>query len=188
VSEVESLLRRIVAALQTANVDFMIAGSFASSMHGMPRTTNDLDIVIDVTPATLEALLKQFPAADYYVDADAARDALRRRSQFNLIDMATGWKVDFIVRRARSFSTEEFERRVPSELLGVAVFVATAEDTIIAKLEWAKMSASEKQLRDVRGILDVRGASLDLAYVERWVAELGLTESFEAARRLMASD
>lgn len=187
-SEVESVLRRIAAALKAANVDFMIAGSFASSMHGMPRTTNDLDVVIDVAPATLEALLRQFPAADYYVDADAARDALRRRSQFNVIDMATGWKVDLIVRRARRFSAEEFERRVPAELLGVSVFVATAEDTIIAKLEWAKMSGSEKQLRDVRGILDVRGPSLDVAYIERWVTDLGLTDSFQAAKRLMASD
>jgi hypothetical protein len=128
------------------------------------------------------------PPSRSFARERGARDELRRRSQFNLIDMATASKVDFIVRRARKFSTEEFERRVPSELMGVAVFVATAEDTIIAKLEWANMSGSEKQLGDVRGILDVRGASLDVQYVERWVNEVGLIESFEAAKRLMAAD
>jgi hypothetical protein len=114
------------------------------------------------------------PVDDYYVDADVARDALARRSHFNVIDMATGWKVDLIVRKDRAFSLEEFQRREPAEVLGVRVFVATAEDAIVSKLEWAKLADSDRQLADAAGIVRSCGDRLDRAYVERWVAALGL--------------
>ncbi len=119
----------------------------------------------------------------YYVDHDAARDALRRRQMFNVIDTTTGWKLDFIVRKNRPFSRSEFERRVPRQVVGVSLFVATAEDTVIAKLEWAAAAGgSERQLRDVRGIIDVQGDRLDRAYVERWVAQLALDEMWSRAQ------
>ncbi len=175
---VGDLLRRLVEKLDAAGVPHMVAGSFASTYHGVPRSTQDVDIVVDPTPASLGALLAALPVDDYYFDADAARDALRRRSQFNLIDMATGWKVDLIVRKARPFSVEEFQRREPAELFGTRVFLATAEDSIISKLEWAKLGDSELQLRDVAGILSVRGARLDRAYIDRWVATLDLAEQW----------
>ncbi len=157
----------------------MVAGSFASTYHGVPRSTQDIDVVIDPTPSSLEVFLASLPEEDYYVDADAAREAFRRRSQFNLIDMATGWKVDLIVRKSRPFSIEEFRRRQPAELLGTRVFVATAEDSILSKLEWAKLGDSERQLRDVAGIIAVRAGTLDFPYLERWIAELDLAEQWE---------
>jgi hypothetical protein len=111
------------------------------------------------------------------VDPDTAREAVTRRTQFNVIDMSTGWKVDLIVRKDRPFSEEEFQRRQPAELAGTSVFVATAEDTIVAKLEWAALSGgSERQMRDVDGIVRVRGPALDHAYIARWVAALGLEQ------------
>jgi hypothetical protein len=93
--------------------------------------------------------------------------------------MATGWKVDLIVRKARAFSLEEFRRREAAELFGTRVFVATAEDSIIAKLEWAKLGDSERQLRDVSGIISVRSPALDYDYIERWIAELDLGEQWK---------
>jgi hypothetical protein len=178
------LLRRLVAALDGANVPFMIAGSFASTAHGLPRATQDLDIVIDPpNPAALEALLGCFPADEYYVDSDTARDALRRRAMFNVIDNETGWKIDFILRKNRPFSQEEFRRRQALTLLGVPVFVASAEDTIIAKLEWSLQGGgSERQRRDIVGILETAGPSIDIAYVERWVRDLGLETEWHAVR------
>jgi hypothetical protein len=170
------LLRRLVAALDAAGIPHMVAGSFASTYHGVPRSTQDIDVVIDPSPASLDGFVASLSPDDYYVDADAARDALRHRSMFNVIDMETGWKVDLVVRKARPFSEEEFRRRQPAELFGVRVFLATVEDSIVAKLEWARMGDSERQLRDVAGMIAVRGDSLDRAYVERWVSSLGLTE------------
>lgn len=144
----------------------------------MPRSTQDIDVVIDPSASSLDAFLAALLPADYYLDSDAAHDALRRRSQFNIIDMETGWKVDLIVRKARPFSVEEFRRREAAELFGTKVYLATAEDSIIAKLEWAKLGDSERQLRDVAGIMSVRGAALDRAYIEHWVAALGLEDQW----------
>jgi hypothetical protein len=121
--------------------------------------------------------VKALPPDEYYADLDAARDALRRRGQFNVIDMATAWKADLIVRKARTFSVEEMRRRHEGQVQGVPVFVASAEDTILSKLEWAaRGGGSELQLRDAGGIVQVRGAALDIAYIDHWAAELGLTD------------
>jgi hypothetical protein len=128
-TELRVLLERLVRMLDSAGVPFMIAGSFASTAHGLPRTTQDLDVVIDPpSPHALDALVASMSSGDYYVDADAARDALRRRSMFNVIDHASGWKVDFIIRKNRAFSRDEFARRMQLTLLDVPVFVASPEE------------------------------------------------------------
>lgn len=165
----------------------MLAGSFASTLHGVPRSTQDIDMVVDPTPVTLAALLGGLPRDRYYVSDEAARDALARRSQFNVIDLASAWKIDLIVRRDRAFSIAEFARRQPTEILGMRVFAATAEDTIIAKLEWAKLGESERQLRDVAGVIAMSGATLDLAYLGRWIAELGVADLWERAQQMAIS-
>jgi hypothetical protein len=110
---------------------------------------------------------------------DAVDEAWRRRGIFNVIDYASGWKTDLILRKDRPFSRSEFERRVRTRILGVDVFVTTAEDTILAKLEWARLGESERQLRDVIGVIELRGDTLDVAYIERWARELGVTSLWE---------
>jgi hypothetical protein len=172
------LLARFVAKLDAAGIPHMVAGSFARTYHGVPRATHDIDLVIEPGATSLAKLLSLLPVDDYDVDADVARDALRRRSLFNVIDLATGWKLDLIVRKARPFSLEEFRRRQPAEMLSAHVFVATVEDSIIAKLEWSKLGDSERQLRDAAGMLAARRATLDVAYIERWISELGLEEQW----------
>ncbi|HEX5060089.1 MAG TPA: hypothetical protein VFV99_12050 [Kofleriaceae bacterium] len=178
------LLQDVVGLLSAIGIPHMVVGSFASMVHGEPRTTQDLDVVIDPTAEQLEQLLQRLPADRYYVDPDVARDARRRRSMFNVIDMASGWKMDLIVRKARPFSVEELQRRAKATMQGVVVDTATAEDTIIAKLEWSKAGSSERQLEDIAGILRVRGDKLDRAYIERWVDELELREQWDRAQRL----
>ena len=170
------LLQRITGALATHSVPYMVEGSVASSVHGEPRTTQDVDIVIDPSRASLLAFVRSLPPDEYYVDEDAALDAFARRSQFNVIDLRSGWKVDLIIRRERAFSIEEFRRRRSATLFGLAVDVASPEDTILTKLEWARSSGSDRQLRDIAGILRVSGADLDLEYLDRWVAALDLGE------------
>ena len=179
-------LARLTAKLAAAGIPHMVVGSFASSFHGVPRSSQDLDLVIDPDAASLQRFLATLPAQEYYADADAALDALRRRGQFNVIDMATAWKADLIVRKARPFSVEEMRRPIEGDLLGARVRIASAEDTLISKMEWAKLGGgSELQLRDASGILDLYGRDkLNVAYVERWVRELGLEEYW---RRLLAT-
>jgi hypothetical protein len=162
----------------------MIAGSFASAAHGMARTTQDVDVVIDPPNAgALEALLGALSPDDYYVDGDTAREALRLRSMFNVVDHASGWKVDFIVRKNRPFSREEFARRMAVSMLGVPVFVASPEDTIVAKLEWSQQSGgSDRQRRDVAGIIATLGGALDREHIERWVRDLDLTGEWKRAQ------
>jgi hypothetical protein len=183
-SDLRDLLERIVPALQHAGVPFMVAGSFASTAHGLPRATQDLDIVIDPSGKTLNALLDLLPPDLYYVDVDVAHEALRSQGMFNVIDHASGWKIDFILRKDRPFSEQEFERRRSMSLLGVDVFMASAEDTIIAKLEWSKSSGgSERQRRDVAGMVAIVGGDLDYGYIERWLNDLDLEDEWERAKR-----
>jgi hypothetical protein len=103
---------------------------------------------------------------------------------FNAIDNVTLLKVDFIFRKTRNFSSEEFKRRRSALVQGVDFFVATAEDIVISKLEWAKLGESARQIEDVVGILKVRGKNLDLPYIEKWVHELGLESQWNEARRM----
>jgi len=105
------LLRTIVGILDTIGVPHMVVGSFASSVHGEPRTTRDLDLVIDPTREQLDQLLAALDPDQYYVDADVARDALRRRSMFNVIEIESAWKLDLVILKARAFSIEELGRR-----------------------------------------------------------------------------
>jgi len=179
-----SFLERLVGLLDAASTPYMVAGSFASTYHGVPRTTQDIDIVVEFTPTSLKRLLNLLPEDDYYVSDTAAADALRRRGQFNVIDLETGWKADLIVRKQRQFSIEEFARRQTAVLEGVSVFLASPEDTVLAKLEWAKNSGSERQLRDVAGVLHVMGSRLDSEYLARWAATLELEELLVRARGL----
>ena len=169
-------------ALGSAGIEYMVVGSFASSVHGVPRTTHDLDLVIDPSPAQLDALVAALDPADYYVDGDVARDALSRRSMFNVIDMHSGWKIDFVIRKDRPFSIEELARRIDVPVFDVVAPLATAEDTIIAKLEWARDGQSDRQLDDVAGILRVRGGTLDRAYLDRWIGALGLGDVWQRAQ------
>ena len=113
-----AFLIRLTAKLAVAGIPSMVVGSFASSFHGVPRSSQDLDLVIDPQPESLRRFLADLPPADYYTDAAAALDALQRRAQFNVIDMATAWKADLIVRRARPYSVEEMSRRVEGDQEG----------------------------------------------------------------------
>lgn len=178
------LLRRITGMLNEASIPHMIVGSLASSFHGEPRLTRDIDIVIDPAPDALLRFVGLLPPDDFYADADAATEALDRRTSFNIVEIHTGWKVDLMMRRDRPFSREELGRRVQVQLLGTDADIATAEDTIIAKLEWATEGQSERQLRDVSAILETQGDSLDREYIGRWVRALGLEDAWGRADRL----
>jgi hypothetical protein len=174
----QAFLTRLVGVLDAAGVPYMICGSAASTFHSAPRTTQDIDVVVDLDAGRLGELLARLPEDAYYVSEGAAREALRRRSMFNVVDLETGWKADLVVRKDRPFSVEEFGRRLRVEFMGVPLWVSSAEDCVISKLEWATLGGSERQLADVRSILEVQGERLDRQYVERWVEQLGLQDAW----------
>jgi len=103
---------------------------------------------------------------------------------FNMIDLATGWKIDLIIRKSRAFSHEEFRRRQRVSLHDVSLFVASAEDAVISKLEWAKVAQSRRQIEDVAALLRLRWDLMDRSYLEKWIAELGLADEWSEARRV----
>jgi len=184
VSDDEEAIERLVRLLEIAGVPYMVAGSIASSHHGLPRATNDADVVIDPTPEALDRLLTALAAEGYYADAGVARDALRARRQFNAIDPQTAFKIDLIIRKDRPFSVEEFGRREARPLAGAVVAMARAEDVILSKLEWAKKAGgSQRQLEDAAGVLRISGDRLDRDYIERWAAVLGVVDLWQALTR-----
>lgn len=173
----EEALFEVVRVLERLQIPHMVTGSVASSFHGRPRSTHDADIVIDPSPEQLEALVEALDDHGFYLDADRARDALRRRLQFNAIETRSAFKVDLIIRKDRAFSREELGRRQVVELSpGVPVVLASAEDTILSKLEWAKKAGrSEKQIEDAAGVLAVN-PGIDRAYIERWAPAIGVLD------------
>lgn len=178
-------LRRVAAALDSNGVPYMLTGSLASSMYGIPRATNDIDVVIAPTREQLLSLVQLFQRLGLTVESEAAIAALRARSQFNVIDLTRGLKVDLIVRRERDFSVTEFDRRETHEVGGMSLTLATPEDVLIAKLEWSKMGDSERQLVDVAGIIKMQRETLDFAYIEQWVESLELQQQWRSAQKMV---
>jgi hypothetical protein len=178
---VEQVFSKVQRALDTAGVPYMITGSYASSVHGEPRASKDIDIVIAPTRDQLVRLMRLFPPDEFGAQEEAALEAMSYNSMFNVIDYETGWRIDFIFRKNRPFSVQEFKRRHVVALSGLQLFVASPEDVLIAKLEWAKMGESQRQIEDAAGILRIQGEHLDREYVEKWVRELELGTQWRAA-------
>ena len=174
-------LRRIFHVLDRSGIPYMVTGSFASSYHGIPRASQDVDVVIDPTADQIRVLAALLPPDEYYMDERTALDALRRRGMFNIVDHRTGWKADLIIRKERPFSLEEFRRREVVDVGSAKLPMATAEDVILSKLEWANASGSNRQIEDAAAILRIRGPELDQGYLRRWVADLDLHDSWDAA-------
>jgi len=179
----DDVFGRVIGALERAGIPYMLTGSFASSYHGAPRATQDIDLVVAPTAEQLRALIRSLPSTEYYVDEDAAFEAQRHQGQFNIVDLATGWKVDLIIRKARPFSRREFDRREVANFHGLQVAIATVEDVLLAKLS-AKLGQSQRQIEDIARLLKVRADELDRQYLANWISQLGLGAQWEAACRV----
>lgn len=164
------LLLLVVERLDRAGIAYMLSGSTAMNVYAEPRMTRDIDLVVEIGPATVDAIAAAF-ALDFYCDLEMIRQAVRHESSFNVIHTPTVIKVDCIVRKNSPYRATEFERRRPVIVRGRPVQVVSPEDLVLSKLVWAKPSHSEVQLRDVRNLVAcVEG--LDWGYVERWAVVL----------------
>jgi hypothetical protein len=180
-------LTPVVEALERLGVRHYVAGSVASAAHGVPRASVDADVVADLRSEHAEPLARRL-AGEFYVSEDRVRDAIVRRRSFNVIHLATMFKVDVFVTKGRPFDTECLGRARPEPLPGATrpFFMATPEDVLLAKLEWFRSGgeSSERQWTDVVGLLKARGPEgLDREYLERWARAVGVRDLLERAIR-----
>lgn len=176
--DILAALAPVVAAFDGLGVRHYIGGSVASTMHGAIRSTMDVDVVCDLRADQVEAFLAAF-GADVYVSQAAVRQAVEKRSCFNVIHLPTAYKVDVFVSRGRPFDVAAMERAIPLPLAAgreTTVPVATPEDSIVAKLEWFRLGdeTSERQWQDVSRLVALHGDVLDLAYMRRMAESVGV--------------
>ena len=175
----------VIEALVGLGVPYLIGGSLASAVHGVARATVDADLVADLRPEHAEPLARALGDA-FYADVETIRDAIRQRSHFNVIHLETMFKVDVFVHKQRPFDQAQFERRADQVVAtdpDRTAYVASAEDTILTKLEWYRLGGdvSERQWRDALGVLKVQGERLDTVYLRRWASALGVADLLEEA-------
>lgn len=169
------VLKIISERLESSQVSFMLTGSFALGYYGKPRMTRDLDFVVALMERHVGGLVKAF-SPDFYIDEDDARTAIRSQRMFNLMHLATGIKVDLIVRKDTEYRQVEFARRKPVQLASISTWIASREDLILSKLVWAREAKSELQLRDVRTLLH---DTVDWPYLKEWAPKLGVSKLLE---------
>lgn len=189
--DVLAAIEPVIDAFEHLGVAYSVVGSVASSAHGVARSTLDADLVADlrgIHVAPLAAALER----DYYIDRDVADDAVRRRAMFNVIHLATMFKVDIYVLTERAFDRSSFARRAARSLdepPSRTFLVDSPEDTVLHKLEWYRAGGevSDRQWSDIIGVLEVQGDTLDVRYLEEWASALGVTDLLARARRAARS-
>ncbi|MGC8542103.1 MAG: hypothetical protein ACP5QA_15940 [Phycisphaerae bacterium] len=172
--EQHDLIDFVVDVMSAMKLRYFITGSTATIYYGEPRFTNDVDIVVDLPANKVMEFCGTFPPSRFYVSPEAAHDAISHKSQFNIIEPATGLKADIIVPTPDDFNRSRFARiRRLNLASGRNAWFASAEDVIIKKMLFYREGRSEKHLRDIIGVLRVCGEDLDRAYIARWAAVLG---------------
>jgi hypothetical protein len=188
-----ALALRLGELLDRQSISYVIVGSVAAIVHGEYRMTRDLDVVLNLAPrdarALVEALREDFTflpsdITDALAHIPAARSDWQQRASFCAYDKASGFQIDVYLSSGRPFEQIQFQRAVTVPIPGTpegALRVASAEDTVLAKLEWYKLAPSDRQWRDVQAIIRVQDDALDRAYLERWADDLGVADLLDWA-------
>jgi hypothetical protein len=171
----QELLINVVRALENAHIDYMLTGSIVSSLQGEPRSTYDIDIIISIKESQIGLFLNVFDSKEFYIEIESIQKAIKENDMFNLIDIKEGDKIDFWILTDDPFDISRFSRRYSEEFYGNKLILSKPEDTILAKLNWAKLcGGSEKQFTDALRIYEVQYDNLDINYIEYWIKELNL--------------
>lgn len=183
--EAVHVLMLVVDVFERLHIPYLVGGSIASALYGVARSTLDADIVADLQQEHVGELVKAL-GNDFYADDEMIRDAIRHHSSFNLIHLKTMFKVDVFIRKERPFDRIQFQRRVEQVFAAdppQKAFIATAEDVILAKLEWYRLGGevSDRQWRDILGVLKVQAGRLDLGYLRQWSAVLNVSDLLQKA-------
>ncbi len=186
-SEPIVVVARIVQAFDALGIPYVVGGSLASSVYGVPRATQDVDLVADLTVAHADKL-QQLLSADFYVDSDMIRDAILKRASFNVIHLVTMFKADVFIMKRDAWSREEMSRARQEQLDGpngpVNIRFASPEDTLLHKLVWYRLGneISDRQWLDISGVLKIQGELIDNDYLDRWAPVLGVADLLVRAR------
>lgn len=184
-SEPIQVTLKVVITFERLGIPYLIGGSFASAVHGIVRATMDVDLVADIKPSHISSLVALLEN-EFYIDAEMILDAIQHTSSFNLIHLETMFKVDVFILKQRPFDLNQMQRRI-SQSVGDSpddqAYFSTAEDIVLAKLEWFRAGGetSERQWRDILGVLDLQGDRLDLEYLKKWAATLGIRDLLQRA-------
>jgi hypothetical protein len=189
--EVTHITLLVTQTLARLGIPYAVGGSLASSLHGVMRSTLDVDIVADLQAEHIQPLVEAL-SKEFYADDEMMRDAIEHQSSFNLIHYETAFKVDIFIRKSRPFDQMQLDRRRLSVIANnpeECVYVTSPEDTILAKLEWYRMGGqvSDRQWRDIIGVLKTRAGELELEYLRKWAAELNVGDLLERALREASS-
>lgn len=173
------VLKEVVGILQKTNIDYFLVGSLAAMYYGKPRFTNDIDLVVEIKSNQVQNFEKAFSPIEYYIPPiEILQDEIVRSGSFNLIHQQSGIKIDIVLRKKTPFSESEFRRKKEIEIIPeLKVFVATAEDVIIKKLDYYREGGSEKHLNDIREMM--ASTSVDMSYLTTWIDQLGLKNDWE---------
>lgn len=179
-------LQPVIGAFEQLGVRHYIGGSVASSAHGVPRATLDVDLVADLHPPQAGPLVALLEAA-YYADEDMIREAIARHGSFNLIHLDSMLKVDVFVPQQDAYQAEALHRRrkdvLAEEPDRVECYLASVEDIVLSKLNWFRLGGgvSEQQWRDVLGVLKVQADTVDIGYLRKWAGQLHVLDLLEMA-------
>ncbi len=181
------ITHRIAQEFERLRIRYLVGESLASSLHGIPRATNDVDMVAEMTEAHIPLLVKALET-EFYIDAKMIQDAIQHQSSFNVIHLTTMFKVDIFVLKTDVASQEEMTRRGQYQISDTpdqSLFLASAEDVIVHKLYWYQLSGSvsERQWTDVLGVLQVQGEQLDYTYLERMAHQRGVRDLLTQAMK-----
>jgi hypothetical protein len=183
-SDALAAVLRVGAALDALGVTYAVGGSFASSVQGVFRTTNDVDVVAALADEHVDRFVTLL-GADFYVDADMIRDAIRHRSEFNVIFQPIIFKIDVFVPRLDVITRRELSRAQVFDFGDRTLRVISAEDVIVQKLYWYRLGdhVAQRQWEDALGVVKTRRGALDLAYLRETAEALGVLDLLE---RLLA--
>lgn len=178
---------QIIEVFDRLNIPYLVGGSMASAVHGVIRSTMDVDIVADIRLDQVDEIAEQLNGI-FYIDKEMIRDAIQRKSIFNLIHLDTMFKVDVFLLKQRPFDQNQMRRRV-LQLIGEnqteKAYISSAEDIILAKLEWYREGGetSERQWRDILGVLSLQGNQIKLDDLRYWAKNLRVDYLLERALR-----
>jgi hypothetical protein len=177
------LMQKVADFLERESTPYRIVGSMASIVYGEPRFTNDVDVLVDLRPEKVDAVCREFPPPDYYVSAAAAREAIAKRHQFNILHMPSGLKVGMILSTDTEFGRLDLSQgqRFKSEGFYNAAF-ASPENVILKKLSYFQEGGSDKHLRDIAGMFLIQGEKIDQAFLDEWAAKLGVADELQLVR------
>lgn len=170
----QELLVDCLRRLNGAEITYYLTGSMASNYWGIPRTTHDLDFVVQLPPSAVGQIVSAFTPA-YFIDEASVRAAYQPPHQFNAIDTRSAMKVDFWLPTPAPFDREMLRRRVRVTLFGEPAWITTAEDSILHKLVWNKITPSDRQLGDAAGVVAIQSEKLDRSYLKKWAGPLGVS-------------